>query len=136
VASIGNANSFHNGRQVSAWVGLVPRQDSSGGKPRLLGISKHGDVYLRTLLIHGARAVLRHIEHRPEQADSWLMRLMARRGKNVAAVALANKNARAQPMSRRIAYEPLTREPTRPTHRLRRQAQRDGQTGKTGVDQT
>jgi transposase len=94
VASIGNANSFHNGRQVSAWVGLVPRQDSSGGKPRLLGISKHGDVYLRTLLIHGARAVLRHIEHRPDQADSWLMRLMARRGKNVAAVALANKNAR------------------------------------------
>jgi transposase len=94
VASVGNAKAFSNGRQVAAWLGIVPRQDSSGGKPKLLGISKHGDVYLRTLLIHGARAVLRHVEHRPEQTDSWLKRLMARRGKNVAAVALANKNAR------------------------------------------
>jgi transposase len=94
VASLGNAKGFKNGRQVAAWLGIVPRQDSSGGKPKLLGISKHGDVYLRTLLIHGARAVLRHVEHRPDQADSWLRRLMVRRGKNVAAVALANKNAR------------------------------------------
>ena len=83
-----------NGRQVAAWLGIVPRQDSTGGKPKLLGISKHGDVYLRTLLIHGARSVLRHLEHRPDQTDSWLKRLMHRRGKNVAAVALANKNAR------------------------------------------
>jgi len=94
VASLGNAKGFNNGRQVAAWLGIVPRQDSTGGKPRLLGISKHGDVYLRTLLIHGARSVLRHLEHRPDQADSWLKRLMLRRGKNVAAVALANKNAR------------------------------------------
>jgi transposase len=94
VASLGNAKGFKNGRQVAAWLGIVPRQDSTGGKPKLLGISKHGDVYLRTLLIHGARAVLRHLEHRPDQADSWLKRLMIRRGKNVAAVALANKNAR------------------------------------------
>ena len=94
VASLGNAKAFNNGRQVAAWLGIVPRQDSTGGKPKLLGISKHGDVYLRTLLIHGARSVLRHLEHRPDQADSWLKRLMLRRGKNVAAVALANKNAR------------------------------------------
>ena len=59
VASVGNAKGFTNGRQVAAWLGIVPRQDSTGGKPRLLGISKHGDVYLRTLFIHGARSVLR-----------------------------------------------------------------------------
>jgi len=94
VASLGNAKSFKNGRQLAAWLGLVPRQDSSGGKTRLLGISKHGDVYLRTLLIHGARAVLRHLEHRAHRTDDWLRRLLARRNRNVAAVALANKNAR------------------------------------------
>jgi transposase len=94
VASLGNARSFKNGRQVAAWLGLVPRQDSSGGKTKLLGISKHGDVYLRTLLIHGARAVLRHLEHRAHRTDDWLRRLLARRNKNVVAVALANKNAR------------------------------------------
>jgi len=58
VASIADANSFANGRQLSAWLGLVPRQHSSGGKPALLGISKRGDVYLRTLLIHGARSAI------------------------------------------------------------------------------
>ena len=94
VATLGNAKSFKSGRQVAAWLGLVPRQDSSGGKTRLLGISKHGDVYLRTLLIHGARAVLRHLGHRSHRTDDWLRRLLARRNKNVAAVALANKNAR------------------------------------------
>jgi transposase len=94
VASLGSAHSFSSGRQVAAWLGLVPRQASSGGKTRLRGISKRGDVYVRTLLIHGARAVLRQIERRAEPADSWLGRLRARRGKNVAAVALANKNAR------------------------------------------
>jgi transposase len=94
VASLGNARSFKNGRQVAAWLGLVPRQNSSGGKTKLLGISKHGDVYLRTLLIHGARAVLRHLAHRAHPTDDWLRRLLARRNKNVAAVALANKNAR------------------------------------------
>jgi len=73
---------------------LVPRQHSSGGKARLLGISKRGDVYLRTLLIHGARTVVRHAEHKADQADGWLRRLMARRHKNVATVALASKNAR------------------------------------------
>jgi len=93
VASFGNARVFHNGRQFAAALGLVPRQHSSGGKPILLGISKRGDVYLRTLLIHGARAVLAKLaaQTRP---DPWLTRLCARRHPNIAAVALANKNAR------------------------------------------
>jgi transposase len=94
VASIGDAKSFENGRQLAAWLGLVPRQHSSGGKQMLLGISKRGDTYLRTLLIHGARAVIRVAERKVGHADSWLARLMDRRNKNVAAVALANKNAR------------------------------------------
>lgn len=93
VASIGDAKNFQNGRQLAAWLGLVPKQHSTGGKATLLGISKRGDTYLRTLLIHGARAVIRIAERKP-QADSWMTGLLARRNKNVAAVALANKNAR------------------------------------------
>lgn len=94
VASVGDAKTFKNGRQLAAWLGLVPRQASSGGKERLLGISKRGDTYLRTLLIHGARAVMFHRIRGAADADSWLMKLLARRNRNVAAVALANKNAR------------------------------------------
>ena len=94
VASIGDAREFANGRQLAAWLGLVPRQHSTDGKPTLLGISKRGDTYLRTLLIHGARAVIRVAERKAGHAESWLARLMGRRNKNVAAVALANKNAR------------------------------------------
>ncbi len=93
-ASVGDAKNFKNGRQLAAWLGLVPRQHSSGGKPRLLGISKRGDAYLRTLLIHGARAVVAQAAKRPGRLDGWLARLMVRRHKNVVAVALANKNAR------------------------------------------
>jgi transposase len=93
VASVGDARSFKNGRQLAAWLGIVPRQHSTGGKPTLLGISKRGDTYLRTLLIHGARAVIRMAEHKPN-IDPWLKKLISRRNKNVAAVALANKNAR------------------------------------------
>ncbi len=93
VASIGDARNFENGRQLAAWLGIVPRQHSTGGKSTLLGISKRGDTYLRTLLIHGARAVIRVAEHKPG-ADPWVRSLLARRNKNVAAVALANKNAR------------------------------------------
>lgn len=93
VTSIADARSFKNGRQLAAWLGLVPRQHSSGGKPTLLGISKRGDVYLRTLLIHGARAAIlaatRHAKSNP-----WLSNLLGRRNPNIAAVALANKNAR------------------------------------------
>ena len=93
VASLGDAKCFKNGRQLAAFLGLVPKQHSSGGKQTLLGISKRGDVYLRTLLIHGARAVIRFAE-RKSPPQSWLIQLLARRNPNVAAVALANKNAR------------------------------------------
>ena len=92
-ASIGDARSFTSGRQLAAWLGIVPRQHSTGGKSTLLGISKRGDSYLRTLLIHGARAVIR-VAERKADADPWLKKLMARRNTNIAAVALANKNAR------------------------------------------
>jgi len=93
VATVGKAHEFKNGRQLAAWMGLVPKQNSSGGKQNLLGISKRGDTYLRTLMIHGARAVIRFAENKAEP-ESWLRKLMGRRNKNVAAVALANKNAR------------------------------------------
>ena len=93
VATVGDAREFKSGRQFSAWFGLVPKQYSSGGKQTLLGISKRGDTYLRTLLIHGARAVVRFAENKAEP-ESWLRKLMVRRNKNIAAVALANKNAR------------------------------------------
>lgn len=94
VASIGDARNFKDGRQLAAWLGLVPKQNSSGGKQTLLGISKRGDVYLRTLLIHGARAVIRVAERKVAHAGSWLAGLTERRNKNVATVALANKNSR------------------------------------------
>lgn len=93
MASVGDVKCFEDGRQMAAWLGLVPKQHSTGGKQTLLGISKRGDTYLRTLLIHGARAVVRVCERKLE-TDTWLKRLMRRRNKNVAAVALANKNAR------------------------------------------
>ncbi len=94
VASMGDAKHFANGRQVAAWLGLVPRQHSTGGKAVLLGMSKRGDTYLRTLLIHGARAVLAHVHRKAACEGGWLCRLAQRRNANVAAVALANKNAR------------------------------------------
>ena len=90
-----------NGRVMAAWLGLVPRQHSTGGKERLLGISKRGDVYLRQLLIHGARAVLRVAERKEDPLSRWASALKARRHPNIAAVALANKLAR-------IAYAILT----------------------------
>lgn len=93
IASIGDAKNFDSGRQFSAWLGLVPKQHSSGGKSKLLGISKRGDTYLRTLLIHGARSVL-YAMQRKEPTTGWLKKLLERRNINIAAVALANKNAR------------------------------------------
>jgi transposase len=93
VASIGNAKNFDDGRQLAAWLGLVPKQHSTGGKSKLLGISKRGDSYLRTLLIHGARSVILSASKKVDKS-SWLRKLMERRNPNVAAVALANKNAR------------------------------------------
>ena len=101
VATVGDAREFKNGRQLAAWMGLVPRQNSSGGKQNLQGISKRGDTYLRTLMIHGARSVVRVAGNKPvlstaegAEPESWLRKIMGRRNKNVAAVALANKNAR------------------------------------------
>ena len=94
VASIADARSFDNGRQVSAWLGLVPRQSSSGGKPTLLGISKRGNVYLRTLLIHGARSAILAAKNKVDNTNGWLTNLLQRRHPNIAAVALANKNVR------------------------------------------
>jgi transposase len=95
VGSVGDPSAFKNGRQFAAWLGLVPRQHSSGGKERLLGISKRGDVYLRTLLIHGARTVIQWRQADPKDRQGlWLKGLIERRGINRACVALANKNAR------------------------------------------
>lgn len=94
VATYGDGKQFSDGRQFSASIGLVPRQHTTGGKPLLLGISKRGDKYIRTLLIHGARSVINRIEGKDDRRSRWLQSLVARRGKNKAAVALANKNAR------------------------------------------
>ncbi len=94
VAAVGNGEQFANGRQMSAAFGLTPRQHSSGGKERLLGISKRGDAYLRVLLIHGARSVIHHSKDKDDRLSQWVTRLAARRHTNVAAVAMANKTTR------------------------------------------
>lgn len=105
VAAIGDGRQFNNARELAAWLGLVPRQSATGGQIRLLGISKRGDTYLRALLIQGARAVLRTAAKKTDRRSRWVTELMARRGRNVAAVALANKNART-------AWAVLTRDTT------------------------
>lgn len=94
VAASGDATQFDCGRQMAAWIGLVPRQHSTGGKTTLLGISKRGDPYLRTLLIHGARSVLRHVQKQDTSLSRWLKEVEKRRGACRAIVALANKLAR------------------------------------------
>ncbi len=94
IAAVSDPSLFKNGRGLAAWLGLVPRQHSTGGKDLLLGISKRGDVYLRRLLIHGARAVLFHSGKKQDRLSLWAKKVMERRGLNRAAVALANKNAR------------------------------------------
>jgi len=104
VATIGDARAFSSGREFAAWLGLVPRQSGTGGRVRLLGISKRGDTYLRTLLIHGARAVLT----RSKAPSEWLTNLTRRRARNVAIVALANKMARTiwALLAHERAYQP------------------------------
>jgi transposase len=94
VATVGDVKSFKNARQVPAWLGMVPRHEGTGGKATLGCISKRGDVYLRTMLIHGARTVVAQLERKRDATDEWLRKLVARRNKNIAAVALAAKNAR------------------------------------------
>ena len=91
---LGNGSLFKNGRHFAAFLGLVPKQHSSGGKERLLGISKGGDTYIRTTLIHGARSVLLWAKKKTDSKSMWLKQLKDRRGGNIAAVALANKIAR------------------------------------------
>lgn len=90
VAAMGDAKAFRSGREFAAWIGLVPAQTGTGGKLRLLGISKRGDTYLRTLLIHGARSVV----YRAKAPSTWLQQISQRRPPNVVIVALANKIAR------------------------------------------
>ena len=94
VATVGTGEQYRKGRQMAAALGLTPRQSSSGDKYRLLGISKRGDAYLRTLLIHGARAVVSQAKHRDDPLSRWATDIAKRRHPNVAAVALANKTAR------------------------------------------
>jgi len=94
VATVGNVEQFANGRQMAASLGLTPKQHSSGGKDRLLGISKRGDAYLRSILIHGARSVIRTAKVKDDRLSQWVTSLAERRHPNVAAVALANKTAR------------------------------------------
>jgi transposase len=94
VAAVGDQSCFKNGRQFAAWLGLVPKQRSSGGKSRLFGISKRGDRYLRTLLIHGARAVLGKASGKQDARSIWINQMRERRHPNIVAVAIANKNAR------------------------------------------
>jgi transposase len=94
IASVGTGEQYAKGRQMAAALGLTPRQHSSGNKDRLLGISKRGDAYLRSLLIHGARSTLWHAKHKQDRLSRWMTDLSARRHPNVAAVALANKTVR------------------------------------------
>lgn len=94
VAAVGNARDFKNGRQFAAWLGLVPKQFSSGGKDRLFGVSRRGDKYLRTLLVQGAHAVLSRCEHKTDSLSRWANRIRKEKGVHVAAMALANKTAR------------------------------------------
>ncbi|MBF0178377.1 MAG: IS110 family transposase, partial [Magnetococcales bacterium] len=113
ISAAGNAKEFKNGRQFSAWLGLVPKQNSSGGKTRLLGITKQGNSYLRRLLIHGARATLYWSPRSDTPLSRWLHTLQKRVGTNRAVVALANKNARlawamlakGEPFNPSLAYQ-------------------------------
>lgn len=108
VAAVGDGAQFANGRQMAAALGLTPKQHSSGGKERQLGISKRGDAYLRTLLIHGARSAIQTAKGKNDRLSQWVTALMARRHPNVVAAALANKTVRiAWAMLRRgTEYQP------------------------------
>lgn len=110
IAAVSDTSMFTNGRQFAAWLGLVPRQHTTGGKDRLLGISKRGDGYLRKLLIHGARSTVRWLGDKTDRRSQWIRELVTRRGKNRAAVAVANKNARIVwvLLSRSEVYRPIS----------------------------
>jgi transposase len=108
VATIGDGKQYRKGRDMAAALGLTPRQHSSGGKERLLGISKRGDAYLRCLLVHGARSAVRTAKDKDDRLSRWITNLQARRHSNVVAVALANKMARMAwvIMTRDVDYDP------------------------------
>ncbi|WP_395344265.1 IS110 family transposase [Ningiella sp. W23] len=93
-SAIGDGKTYKKGRDFTASIGLTPRQHSTGGKPKLLGISKRGDGYLRKLLVHGARAVIRHAHRHNDALSQWLMKLTSTKHVNIVTVALANKTAR------------------------------------------
>ncbi len=152
VASIADANSFDNGRQLSAWLGLVPRQDSSGGKPKLLGISKRGDVYLRTLLIHGARSAIVAAQRksvnterlagqaaRPASSEHCRRRAGQQECANGLGAACTRPGVpgrlRARGLGRVAASADRQRQTRRRRthHRLLRRSRSDGKTGQTGV---
>ena len=107
--ALGDGKGFRRGHDFAASLGLTPRQHSTGGKDRLLGISKRGNGYLRKLLVHGARAVLRHTKDRDDGLSRWLNELTARKHVNVATVALANKTARVAwaIVCNETAYDPM-----------------------------
>ena len=94
LAAVGDASAFAKGRDLASWLGLTPRQHSTGGKTKMLGISKRGNRYLRKQLIHGARAALPHLAAKPTKLGAWLQQLLARSHPNVVVVALAAKLAR------------------------------------------
>ena len=94
IATVGDARVFKKGREMSAWLGLVPRQHSSGNTIRLSGISKRGDCYVRKLLVGGARSVVNHCQKKNDRRSQWVADKKYRGGHNKASVALANKNAR------------------------------------------
>ena len=108
LATVGDASQLNNGRQMAASLGLTPKQNSSGGKSKLLGISKRGDSYLRSLLVHGARAMIQMAKHKEDHLSLWVMRISNNRHPNIAAVALANKTVRmAWAMIRKgLDYQP------------------------------
>lgn len=111
LAAVSRPRVFQNGRHLAAWLGLVPRQCSSGGRTRLGRLSKRGNRYLRTLLIHGARAVVQRAAHKTDARGRWIWDLKRRKGTNVAVVAIANKNARV--IWALLAHETCTDNPHR-----------------------
>lgn len=110
IATVGDPAHFKSGRQFAAWIGLTPRERSSGGKQKLGRITRRGDAYLRRLLVHGSRAVVRWRRRKPRDSDPWLNKLMERRHANVATVAQANRTARIAwaVMTREEVYRPRT----------------------------
>jgi transposase len=111
MAAVGNAGNFRKGRELAAWLGLVPKQHSTGGKSKLLGISKQGNPYVRRLLVHGARSLVQHLRRDKHELGKWITQLEQRAHRNVVIVAVANKMAR-------IAWAVLAKEETyRPSMR-------------------